>query len=55
MGLDNGDVVHEVNGLDLTSVAAFHTFIQMLDQPQSLEMRLTREGTRQTLVTESRV
>ena len=53
VGLRNGDLVHEVNGLELTSLEAIHTFMEMLQQPQSLAFRLTREGTHQTRVTES--
>ncbi len=50
VGLQQGDVVHSVNGRSLTSIDAAWSLAETLQTADVLEGEITRDGTRQRLV-----
>ena len=44
LGIANGDIVHQVNGVSLTSVSACLQAYETLTQPEQIEVLLTRRG-----------
>ena len=50
MGLRNGDVVHRIAGVDVTSLEALMEAWQRMGDGGSFEVELSRRGSRETLV-----